>query len=198
MWRLDLILLSGEVSFGRDLGTIGSVSESSVIAGFGSRILWKEAMITDFVNKDMKEKSEEIRDLIEGNKDKVKLLIGGDFIDRTRNKGGKEWGSREEYNKRFEEEAEKASSEVEIWKIVNGGRKRRKRVNQDIDVVHWKKYFMELLGGVENRIRKGDKEGKEGDQEEDITWEGINEAVDAMKDKKAAGIDEMPNEVWKY
>ena len=104
---------------------------------------------------------------------------------------------KEEDNKGFEKEAEKASSEVEIWKIVNRERKRRKRVNQDIDMVKWEKYFMELLGGVENRIRKGDKEGREGDEEEEITWEEINEAIDAMKDKKAAGIDEMPNEVWK-
>ena len=48
---------------------------------------WK--IVGVYVNKGMKEKSEEIRDLIEGNKDKVKLLIG-DFNARTENKGGKE------------------------------------------------------------------------------------------------------------
>ena len=39
----------------------------------------------------MKQKSGEIRDLIEGNKEKVKFLIGGDFNARTGNKGGKKW-----------------------------------------------------------------------------------------------------------
>ena len=39
-------------------------------------------------------------------------------------------------------------------------RKRRNRTNQDIDMVKWEKYVIELLGGVENGIRKGDKEGR--------------------------------------
>ena len=42
------------------------------------------------------------------------------------------------------------------------------------------------------------KEGRERDEEEEITWEEINEAMDTMKDKKAADMNEMPNEVWKY
>ena len=51
----------------------------------------------------MKEKSEEIRDLIEGNKDKVKLLIGGNFNARTRNKGRKEWGEEGERGRKSKE-----------------------------------------------------------------------------------------------
>ena len=43
---------------------------------------------------------------------------------------------KDEDNKKFEEEVEKASSEVEIWKIVNRERKSRKRINQDIDLVN--------------------------------------------------------------
>ena len=35
-------------------------------------------------------------------------------------------------------------------------------------MVKWKKYFLELLRGVEKRIRKGDKEEKERDEEEEI------------------------------
>ena len=38
----------------------------------------------------MKEKSEEIRDLMEENKEKVQLLIGGDLNGRKGNRGGKE------------------------------------------------------------------------------------------------------------
>ena len=38
---------------------------------------------------------------------------------------------KEEVNKRFEEEMEKASSDAEIWKILNRERKRRKRINQN-------------------------------------------------------------------
>ena len=48
---------------------------------------------------------------------------------------------------------------------------------------------MELEKGIR-------REGK--DEEDETTWVEINEAIDTMKDKKAAGIHEMPNEVWKY
>ena len=66
---------------------------------------------------------------------------------------------------------EKSSLEVEIWKIINRERKRRKRINLDLDMVKWKKYIMELLGGVENRIRKRDKDGMVVDEKEERTWE---------------------------
>ena len=40
-----------------------------------------------------------------------------------------------EENKRFEEDAEKATIEEDVWKVVNKERRRRKEVNQDIEMV---------------------------------------------------------------
>lgn len=105
---------------------------------------------------------------------------------------------KEQQNKRFEKEVEKARTEEEVWKIVNRERKRWKGLNEEIEMSEWKNHFMELLGGVEKRVRKGKKEGREEDEEEGISRKEIDKVIENMKDKKAAGIDEIPNEVWKY
>lgn len=36
-----------------------------------------------------------------------------------------------------------------MWEIVNKERKRRGRVNEGIEEVEWRDYFMDLLGRVE-------------------------------------------------
>lgn len=58
---------------------------------------------------------------------------------------------------------------------------------------------MRLLGRVERRVvRGGDKVGREGDTEKDISIEEIRGAIGKLRDGKAVGIDEIPNEAWKY
>lgn len=34
-----------------------------------------------------------------------------------------------------------------MWKIVNRERKKRKRINEEIEIEEWDEYFRELLGG---------------------------------------------------
>lgn len=58
---------------------------------------------------------------------------------------------------------------------------------------------MRLLGGVEGRVVRGKKGNRrEEDTEKEISKEEIGEAIKRLKDGKAAGIDEIPREVWKY
>ena len=62
----------------------------------------------------------------------------------------------------------------------------------------WKTYFMDLLGGVERRVRIGNTEGRIQDDEGVITREEFKRAIMNLKEKKGEGVDEIPHEVWKY
>lgn len=55
-------------------------------------------------------------------------------------------------NDRWEEIVKKARNEKDIWKIVN--RKKRRIVNEEIEAEEWREYFMELLGGIEYKVRR--------------------------------------------
>lgn len=55
-----------------------------------------------------------------------------------------------EENDRWEKEAEQVRSERDVWAIVNRGRRKRKRVNENIEEKEWRDYFMRLLGGDGN------------------------------------------------
>ena len=103
-----------------------------------------------------------------------------------------------EENKRFEEEAEKAKTEEEVWKVVNKERRKRKEVTQNIEMVECKKYFIDFLGGAERKTEKGETEVRDRDDEEDISREEISRVLENLKVRKAPGIYEVPNEVWKY
>lgn len=96
-----------------------------------------------------------------------------------------------EENDRWQKEAEQVRSERDVWEIVNRGRRKRKRVNENIEEKEWRDYFMRLLGGMEHRVVRGNGEGE-------LSTEEIREAVRSLKDGKAAGCDGIPEEVWKY
>jgi len=75
--------------------------------------------------------------------------------------------------------------ESEVWEIVNRERKRKKRVNDSIDLEEWKDHFMRLLGGVESRVVRGTEEGKrEGGEEADLDREEVKEEEKKESDKK--------------
>lgn len=63
---------------------------------------------------------------------------------------------------------------------MNRERKRRRGINEGIEMEEWREYFMGLLGGVKSRVvrgagreRKGEKEGEEG-----ISRSKIKEALE--------------------
>lgn len=61
----------------------------------------------------------------------------------------------------------KARKETEVWEVLpvgNREKKKRKRVNMEIEMGELKEHFMELLGRVEERVvRRG--EGRESVEE---------------------------------
>lgn len=85
-----------------------------------------------------------------------------------------------------------------MWKIVNRKRKKRKTVNETIDMEDWDNYFRKLLGWKVWRIGAKEAGGRKEDTEEGIGREKIRRVISKLKDGKAAGGDGVPNEVWKY
>lgn len=106
---------------------------------------------------------------------------------------------KEEENERSERKAMKVRREDEVWEIVNRERRGRRRVNEGIRIEEWREYFMELLGGVEGKVvrryrhRRGEEDGEEG-----IGREEFRRAMGRLRNGKAARIDEIPGEAWKY
>jgi len=94
--------------------------------------------------------------------------------------------------------ARKAKTEVQVWKVVNRKRKRRRGINGKIKEEEWVKYFKKTLGEVERRVIRGRRGIRMDNEEEEITKEEVRRAVRKVKEGKAAGGDEIPEEVWKY
>lgn len=57
--------------------------------------------------------------------------------------------------------------------------------------------FHELLGGKESDKRK-DRDRRRGDEKKGISSVEVRRAIGKLKDGKAAGLDEILNEVWRY
>ncbi|KAL6419218.1 hypothetical protein ACFW04_011519 [Cataglyphis niger] len=70
----------------------------------------------------------------------------------------------------------------------NKGRRKRK-VNENITMEEWDKYFRNLLGGG-LRAKM--------DEEEGISRSEMRAVMGRLKDNKAVGADGIPSEVWKY
>jgi len=107
---------------------------------------------------------------------------------------------RREENERFEREAEKVRNESEVWRVINRERKHRKGVNKDIGMEEWRKYFKEVLGGMERRVRKKNEEGRrrkeekeEGMREEEVGWKEFTDIIDGVKEGKVAGSNGIQN-----
>lgn len=75
---------------------------------------------------------------------------------------------KEEKVERWEREIREVKTEAQIWEIVNRERKRRKGINERIEMEEWDEYFRESLGGMEWRIKKGRSRRMEKDEEEEI------------------------------
>lgn len=139
----------------------------------------------------------------EGKKEVRKLLRKwwrGEGDDREYREGKREYKilckkKKEEGRNRLMEEANRAKSETEVWRIINRERGRRKEICQKISMEEWRKHFNKLLEGVE----EWKKERREDEGEEEIREERLSrEEVRELKSGKAAGSDGLVNEMWKY
>lgn len=79
---------------------------------------------------------------------------------------------------------------------MNRERKKRRGIQGEIEIKEWKEYFMRLMRGVDEWVVKGNK--RKGRGEEEGISKGEIKAIRKLKDGKAAGIDGITGEVWKY
>lgn len=103
-----------------------------------------------------------------------------------------------EENIRWKRKAEKVRREGKMWEIVNRERWKRRTINKDIGWEEWKKHYMILLGGVKDRVIRGKGRDMRGGDEEEESREEVKRIIGKLKDGKAAGLDEIPNELWRY
>ncbi|XP_063913095.1 golgin subfamily A member 6-like protein 25 [Zophobas morio] len=96
-----------------------------------------------------------------------------------------------------EEKIKAIRTEQEAWQYINKERKNKITISEDIPIIQWKKYFMELLNGKEERIVvKDSKTGNGGrEREAEIRVEEVGKQVGRLKRRKAPGRDGLVNEV---
>jgi len=86
---------------------------------------------------------------------------GGDRYREVKRAYNRLCEKKREEARRWEEEVKEARTENHVWKIVNRERKKKKWVNEGIELEEWDRYFKGLLGGVEWRVRRA-KRGRGG------------------------------------
>lgn len=117
---------------------------------------------------------------------------------------------RERYEKEEEERIGSIRIEEEAWKYINRYRKKREKIEEDIDLEEWRQHFKELLGETENRVTleiekiredKGilvgeetaEKEEEKKKEDEEITKGEFVEHLKKLKKGKAPGENETEN-----
>lgn len=96
-----------------------------------------------------------------------------------------------------EEELKLIRREAEVWKFINKKRGKKTWKENNIDKSTWRNYFKKLLDGSD---RKEIEENRENDKQNDDILEEkeIWKAIRKLKIKKAAGVDGVPMEAWRY
>lgn len=102
-------------------------------------------------------------------------------------------------NSKWERRAEEVKKEDEVWEIINKKKKKRRKIDKRIEMIEWKEHFMGVIEGTKERIKeKKGSQGKEEEEEVEISKEELKKAIKRLKDGKATGLDEVPAEVRKY
>ncbi|XP_039311154.1 uncharacterized protein LOC120359015 [Solenopsis invicta] len=112
------------------------------------------------------------------------------------------------WKEKEEEELSDLKNEAQVWKVINRKRGRGNWVDNEISKVEWTNHFTKLIGGeneeseTEQEDRRGVERRQPGDQVtrdmDDLSEAEIIEALRRLKKGKAAGIDRIPMEAWKF
>ena len=106
---------------------------------------------------------------------------------------------RKDKRKEEEKELRGLKKEADIWRYINRTRSKRENMENKIEKEVWRQHFMDLLEGREEEDdAEGGQQREEMDHEDMLGEEEILMAVGKMKLKKAAGVDGIPMEAWRY
>lgn len=159
---------------------------------------WISSSCRKRYNKEWKKRKRELRK--ELRKLKNNKITKGEYAEKK--KGYKKWckEKRKEYEKEEEKKIKSIKIEAEAWKYINKFRRKKEGVDKNIKLNSWRKHFMEILEGVNERIKIEDEEDKEREEEEiqDLEPGEIRKQINRLKNGKAAGSDGIRNEKWKY
>lgn len=105
--------------------------------------------------------------------------------------------TRRKKREEFIREVGRARSQGEICEVIRKQRGGRKRVNEEIKEKEWRKYFMDLMGRSENKVKGGERRIEETTGNELERGE-VEAVLRNLKRGKVAGEDGLVNEVWRY
>jgi len=91
--------------------------------------------------------------------------------------------------------------ETDVWKFINRKKGKGRHMENEIKADRWRAHFKDLLEGMDEvggKKRREEKGEELEEEEENIGEEEIREVVKRMKKRKAAGVDGIPMEAWKY
>jgi len=89
-------------------------------------------------------------------------------------------------------------NESEVWELLNKERKRRKGINENIEIEEWKEFFMRLLGGVEGRVvieKEKEGWGRENDEMR-VSRKEMKETLRKLKEGDRVGRYSRNLGIW--
>ncbi|KYN06768.1 hypothetical protein ALC62_02276 [Cyphomyrmex costatus] len=154
-------------------------------------VQWKEKEI----EKEWEELEREIKKCILERKRGKRKELGKRYIRKRKEYRDMCEKKKEEYRIEERSEVENIKTEEQTWKFINKGRKKRVEISREINIEEWEKHFMEVLGGERKEERKEKTKRKQRNDRE-IREEEVRREIKRLKRGKAAGADELRNEVW--
>lgn len=119
----------------------------------------------------------------------------------------KKWckGEKKKHEKEEEEKIKTIKTEKEAWKYINKYKKKREKITENIGIESWKRHFMEIPKGAEERTIMEEEKGIEEEggleksgEEEEITKEEVVKQLRRLKNAKAPGKNGIENEAWRW
>lgn len=117
---------------------------------------------------------------------------------------------REEFEKKEKEKLKSIRTEEEVWRYINKFKKKKEKIDENIDLESWKAHFMDLLRGSNerkitriemNEDMESKKQERVDDEVEETEQQQMREELIAqlkkLKKGKAPGEDGIENEAWR-